>query len=64
MLTHNGETLSMQELAYRHGLTPQRLCQRLHDGWSLERALCTPLKPYRTIGQAISAYLEKQEETP
>lgn len=61
LLTYLGETLSLKDMAYRHGVSPTVLCNRLHNGWSLERALETPVKPYHTMQQALAAYLEKQE---
>lgn len=63
MLTHKGETLTVKEWAYRTGHTVTRLHHRLGYGWSIARTLETPAKPYRTMAQALEAYLTQQEET-
>lgn len=43
-LTHEGETLSVAEWAERKGIRPQTLALRLRRGWSVERALTTPVR--------------------
>ena len=43
-LTFKGETLGMSEWARRLGIYPSTLTMRLQHGWSVQRALSTPLK--------------------
>ena len=52
ILTHNGETLPIEEWAKRLGIKPHSLRNRLRKGWSIEEALTTPClvlqRPSRT----------------
>ncbi|MHA6692043.1 hypothetical protein [Devosia sp. A449] len=52
ILTHNGETLPIEEWAKRLGIKPHGLRNRLRKGWSIEEALTTPClvlqRPSRT----------------
>lgn len=43
-ITHQGRTMILRDWAAEVGLTPNALAQRLYLGWSIERALTTPLK--------------------
>lgn len=43
MLTYNGETLSLAEWNRRLGCSPTTILCRLKNGWSVERALATPV---------------------
>lgn len=43
-LTHQGRTMILRDWAAEIGITPNALAQRLYLGWSVERALTTPLK--------------------
>lgn len=43
-LTHQGRTMIMRDWATEIGISPNALAQRLYLGWSIERALTTPLK--------------------
>lgn len=43
MITYNEETLTLTEWADRYGLKPVTLTKRLRDGWSVEKALTTPV---------------------
>lgn len=45
MLTYQGETLALPQWARRLGVVPSRIAVRLHIGWSVERALSTPVLP-------------------
>ena len=42
-ITFNGETLCVTDWARRYGLSKARLFQRLEAGWSIKKALITPL---------------------
>lgn len=42
-ITHNGETLCLSDWASRYGMIPPVLTSRLKLGWSMERALSTPV---------------------
>ena len=44
MLTHNGETRSVTEWAPLVGISANALSQRLRLGWSVAKALTTPIK--------------------
>lgn len=44
LLTFNSETRCLAEWAERSGLTWQCLYGRLHSGWTLERAITTPMR--------------------
>jgi hypothetical protein len=44
-LTFRGETLIAAEWARRAGISAGALNVRLHNGWELERALTTPMRP-------------------
>ena len=46
-LTHQGETQCLVEWERRLGFPKDRIGQRLRSGWSVERALTTPLRPRR-----------------
>lgn len=49
MLTHDGVTLTATEWAQRVGFGgPEPIYNRLADGWSVERALLTPIRHKRT----------------
>lgn len=43
-LTHQGRTMILRDWAAETGMSPNALAQRLYLGWSVERALTTPLK--------------------
>lgn len=43
-LTHAGRTMILRDWAAEIGITPNALAQRLYLGWSVERALTTPIK--------------------
>lgn len=43
-LTHDGRTMILRDWASAIGISPNALAQRLYLGWSVERALATPLK--------------------
>lgn len=43
LLTFMGETLCRNDMARRHGFTPDQLRKRLRTGWDLEKALTTPI---------------------
>lgn len=43
LLTFRGESLCRNDMARRHGLTPDQLRKRLRTGWDLERALTEPI---------------------
>lgn len=45
-LSFNGETLCLADWATRIGLTFAGLKVRLRSGWSVEKALTTPVRPY------------------
>lgn len=47
MLTYEGKTQCLKDWAEEKGLTRQCLESRLGSGWSVERALSTPLRPRR-----------------
>jgi hypothetical protein len=46
MLTHRGETRPFAEWAEMHGIRQDTLDMRLHRGWTVERALSTPVRSY------------------
>lgn len=46
LLTHNGETLCLQEWAERLGLDPVSLAGRLRRGWPVSDALTKPPRSY------------------
>lgn len=43
-LTHQGRTMILRDWADEIGMSANALAQRLYLGWSVERALTTPLK--------------------
>lgn len=43
-LTHQGRTMILRDWAKKIGISPNALAQRLYLGWTVERALTTPLK--------------------
>lgn len=43
-LTHQGRTMILRDWAAEIGISPNALAQRIYLGWSVERALTTPLK--------------------
>lgn len=43
-LTHQGRTMILRDWAAEIGINSNTLAQRLYLGWSVERALTTPLK--------------------
>lgn len=47
LLTHAGETLALYQWAARIGIKISTLHNRLSSGWSIERALTTPLRRAR-----------------
>jgi hypothetical protein len=47
-ITHQGETLTVQEWSRRTGIGAPALYWRLHDGWDAERILTTPTAPTYT----------------
>lgn len=46
-LTHAGRTMSATEWAKEIGITANTLLMRLRNGWSIERALTTPIQQQR-----------------
>lgn len=44
MFTHDGITLCVHDWALKLGHKPSTVRQRIHNGWSIERALLTPSK--------------------
>lgn len=48
LITFNGETLTISEWTTKLGLNRKTISNRLHSGWTEERALTTPLKPRGT----------------
>jgi hypothetical protein len=46
LLTYNGETLTATEWGERYGMGVHQLIQRLNQGWTVERALTTPIRRY------------------
>lgn len=40
----NGKVQTLSDLAHEHNIPRQRVAQRLEAGWSLEKALTTPVK--------------------
>ena len=44
LLTHNGETMTVAEWAERLAIKPGTLSMRLSYGWSVEKAVTTPVK--------------------
>lgn len=46
-LTHQGRTMILRDWATEIGISPNTLAMRLRAGWSVERALTTPLKQRR-----------------
>lgn len=44
ILTYRGETMTAQEWAEKLGIAPKTFRKRLYDGWSVERAIETPLR--------------------
>ena len=47
--TFNGETLTQAEFARKYGLSDYTLFTRLKNGWSLEKALTTPIMKVKTL---------------
>jgi hypothetical protein len=47
LLTYNGVTLSMADWAYIFDIRPISLAYRLNHGWSIDKALNTPVRSYR-----------------
>ncbi len=47
-LTYQGRTMILRDWAAEIGISPNALAQRLYLGWSVERALTTPLKKRTT----------------
>jgi hypothetical protein len=45
--TYQGETRTVAEWAERHGMNTRQLGQRLRQGWTIDRALTTPIRHYR-----------------
>ncbi len=43
-LSYQGRTMILRDWATEIGISPNALAQRLYLGWSVERALVTPLK--------------------
>lgn len=52
LLTLNGETLTLAEWAEHSGVPDDTLRHRLGVGWSVERAILTPVRRYRSARQA------------
>lgn len=61
-LTHEGETLHLGAWAQRYDLNPKTLSERLAKGWTVARALTTPVQQHAKIYQAILAYEARQQE--
>lgn len=54
-ITHDGETLTVQEWSRRTGIKAPALYWRLHAGWSAERTLTTPaVATYTAHGQTLT----------
>ena len=49
MITYQGRTLCMIEWAEQAGITRHTLKYRLNAGWSMQRALETPVKTYQVV---------------
>jgi hypothetical protein len=47
MIEIDGVTKCLAEWCEHYGMEPKRVCQRLHAGWSAEKALTMPLRPKR-----------------
>lgn len=47
MITYNGETKTLAQWAHSANMIPQALATRIKLGWSMEKALTTPVKKYR-----------------
>lgn len=43
-VTHNGETMTVTQLADKHGIDADVLGQRLRKGWNIEKAVSEPVK--------------------
>jgi hypothetical protein len=43
-ITMNGASMNLADWARTIGLTPNALAMRLRNGWSIERAISTPLR--------------------
>lgn len=43
-ITYKGETITVPELARRYGYTPGQIYSRLQLGWSIEKAITTPMR--------------------
>ena len=48
LITYNNETHTMTEWGERLNIDPYNIYNRLQDGWSVEKALTTPVKKYNT----------------
>jgi hypothetical protein len=55
LVTHHGVTRSVSEWARVQGLTVSALFGRLNNGWSIARALLTPMRQKRSNRKATSA---------
>lgn len=58
LLEYRGERLPVTELARRHGLRHADVLGRLRCGWSLEKALTTPIDPHQ---RNVRAFLRKPQ---
>ena len=63
-ITHNGETLILQDWADRLGIRPQNILCRLNQGWTLERALTEPPRRYVTERGRSQKPQRKQQTEP
>jgi len=53
LITYQGETLAMVAWCERLGLTPTAVAKRLRAGWTVEKALETPVRPKAPNGAAL-----------
>lgn len=51
LLTHNGKTQHLTTWAKELGIRQSAIRDRLHDGWSVERALTIPVRPKKKNGE-------------
>ena len=56
MLSYNGETHTLAQWAEITGIKRKTLWERLHNGWSVERALAEPAPPYPDSCVSCGAY--------
>lgn len=60
-LEHKGERLTITEWAQRTGISRDRIFWRIRKGWSAERALTTPARPWNRLSSpALIAQIKPQ----